>query len=144
MDKQMVTVPENQKPKNAQGFTLIEVLIAMAIFAIGILAVTSMQMRSIKQNTSAGLQTAATTMAVDWMEQLMSLPYEAAWLDEAASPFVAQNGDYTVQWTINEDPNNTGLPIKQIDIVVTNPHGHAETINLSSIKGQGQAEIPEP
>jgi len=138
------TGPENPKQTNVQGFTLIEVLIAMAIFAIGILAVTSMQMRSIGQNASARMQTEATTLAVDWMEQLLSLPYEDAWLDEAASPLVAQDGNYTIQWTINEDPNNTGLPFKQIDIQVANANRNAKTVNLTSIKGQGQAGLPEP
>jgi type IV pilus assembly protein PilV len=140
----MQTVPENPKQTHVQGFTLIEVLIAMAIFAIGILAVTSMQMRSIGQNASARMQTEATTLAVDWMERLLSLPYEDAWLDEAASPLEAQDGNYTIQWTINEDPNNTGLPIKQIDIQVTHDNRNAKTVNLSSIKGQGQAELPGP
>ncbi len=140
----MQTLSENPKQTNAQGFTLIEVLIAMAIFSIGILAVTSMQMRSINQNTSARLQTEATTLAVDWMERLISLPYEDAWLDEAASPLEAQNGNYTIQWTVNEDPNTTGLPIKQIDIQVTHAHRNAKTVSLSSIKGQGEAEVPGP
>jgi type IV pilus modification protein PilV len=65
-----------RRQANVQGFTLIEVLIAMAIFAIGVLAVTSMQMRSISLNTSARLQTEASTLAVDWMERLLVLPYD--------------------------------------------------------------------
>ncbi|MGD8671407.1 MAG: type IV pilus modification protein PilV [Desulfobacterales bacterium] len=132
----------NLKPQGAHGFTLIEVLIAMAIFAIGILAVTTMQMRSINQNASARMQTEATTLAVDWMERLLSLPYEDAWLDEAASPYEIQSGNYIIECTINEDPENLGLPIKQIQIMVSNPNPNARNkpVILSSIKGQGQAE----
>ncbi len=137
-------VTESKQLITPRGFTLIEVLMAMAIFAIGILAVTSMQMRSINQNSSARLQTGATVLAVDWMEQLLSLPYEDAWLDEAASPFQAQSGDYTVQWTVNEDPNTYGLPIKHIDIQVTHANRNSQTWNLSTIKGQGQAEGTGP
>ena len=136
---QIKTVPGNPKQTKAQGFTMIEVLIAMAIFAIGILAVSSMQMRSISQNASARMQTEATTLAVGWMERLLLLPYEDAWLDEAAGPLEVDNGNYTIRWTINEDPNNTGFPIKQIDITVTHANRNAKTVNLSSIKGQGQA-----
>jgi prepilin-type N-terminal cleavage/methylation domain-containing protein len=126
---------------NSRGFTLIEVLIAMAIFAIGILAVTTMQMRSINQNASARMQTEATTLAVDWMERLLSLPYEDPWLDEAASPYQIQSGSYTIQCSITEDPDNLGLPIKHIQIAVTNPNRNANDLSvvLTSIKGQGQA-----
>lgn len=137
-----IMLPCNRKQTGAQGFTLIEVLIAMAIFAIGILAVTSMQMRSINLNASARMQTEATTLAADWMERLLSLPYEDAWLDEAASPFAAQNGDYAIQWTIDEDPDSKGLPMKQIDIQISHTNRNAKTVRLSSIKGQGQAELP--
>lgn len=132
----------NSKRAKALGFTLIEVLIAMAIFSIGILAVTTMQIRSINQNASARMQTEATTLAVDWMERLLALPYEDAWLDEASSPYEVQSGEYTIECTINEDPDNLGLPIKQIQIEVSNPNPNArnKTVRLSSIKGQGQAE----
>lgn len=133
-------VTGNKNQTAPGGFTLIEVLIAMAIFAIGILAVTSMQIRSINQNASARLQTEATTLAVDWMEQLLSLPYEDTWLDEAAGPFQAQSGSYTIVWTVNEDPKGYGLPIKQINVQVTHANRNSQTVTLSSIKGQGQAE----
>lgn len=132
----------NHGLKSARGFTLMEVSIAMAIFAIGILAVTSMQIRSINQNASARMQTEATTLAVDWMEQMLSIPYEHAWLDEATSPFEIQSGSYTIECTINEDPDNLGLPIKQIKIAVTNMNRNARNkpVVLFSIKGQGQIE----
>jgi prepilin-type N-terminal cleavage/methylation domain-containing protein len=122
---------------NRRGFSLIEVLIAMAIFSIGILALTSLQIRSINQNATAKMQTAATILAVDWMEQLISRPYDDAWLDEADSPFEVQRGSYTIVWDVNEDPNNYGLPIKQIDVQVTSANRNAKAVNLTSIKWQG-------
>ena len=57
------------------GFTLIEVLIAMAIFAIGILGVAAMQLTSVRGNTSAGNVTANTFILKDRMESIMSLSY---------------------------------------------------------------------
>ncbi|MGD2097964.1 MAG: type IV pilus modification protein PilV [Desulfobacterales bacterium] len=133
-----------QRSTSARGFTLIEVLIAMAIFAIGIMAVTTMQMRSINQNASARMQTEATTLAADWMERLLALPYDDPWLDEAASPYEIQSGPYTIRCTIEEDPAYLALnlPIKQIEIQVTNPNRNASktSVVLTSIKGQGQFE----
>ena len=128
----------------AGGFTLIEVLIGMAIFAIGILAVTTMQIRSINQNASARIQTEATTLAADWMEQLLALPYDDPWLDEANSPYEVQNGPYTIRCTIEEDPAYLALnlPIKQIEVRVINPNRNASNspVVLTSIKGQGEFE----
>jgi prepilin-type N-terminal cleavage/methylation domain-containing protein len=50
------------------GFTLIEVLIAMTIFAVGILGVAAMQLTSVRGNTSAGNVTANTFIGEDRVE----------------------------------------------------------------------------
>ena len=61
-----------------RGFTLIEVLIAVAIFSIGILGVGTMQLRSTKGNTNARISTEASVWAQDMVETLMLLPYTDA------------------------------------------------------------------
>ncbi len=131
-------MPCSKNQASCRGFTLIEVLIAMAIFAIGILAVTSMQIRSINQNSTARLQTEATTLAVEWMEQLLALPYEDARLNEGVHPLEV-SGNYTIQLTVSEDPKGYGYPIKQIDIQVASANRNSQPVSLSSIKGQGMA-----
>lgn len=65
------------KKKNADhGFTVIEVLMAISIFAIGILGVAAMQMASVKGNASARGVTDIATWAADRVEKLMVLPYD--------------------------------------------------------------------
>jgi type IV pilus assembly protein PilV len=59
--------------KSKGGFTLIEVLIALAIFSIGILAVGGMQISAIRANALARSLTEVTTMAADRMEKLIQL-----------------------------------------------------------------------
>ena len=56
---------------NEKGFTLIEVLIAVAIFSIGILAVGSMQIGSTGRNTGARISTEASIWSRDQVESLM-------------------------------------------------------------------------
>jgi type IV pilus assembly protein PilV len=80
--------------RNTQaGFTLIEVLIAMAIFAIGILGVASMQLTSVRGNTSAGNVTANTFVGEDGVETLMSVPYNDATFLGAGTIAPAQTAD---------------------------------------------------
>jgi len=71
------------------GFTLIEVLGALTIFAIGILAVASMQISAINGNATANRLTTALTSAMDRVETLMALPYGNADLAGAAAPGTA-------------------------------------------------------
>jgi type IV pilus assembly protein PilV len=59
------------------GFTLIEVLIAMTIFAVGILGVAAMQLTSVRGNTSAANVTANTFIGEDRVETLMSAAYNS-------------------------------------------------------------------
>ncbi|UCF95362.1 MAG: prepilin-type N-terminal cleavage/methylation domain-containing protein [Desulfobacterales bacterium] len=65
---------------NGRGFTLIEVLIALAVFAIGILGVFSMQIRAINGNAVARGVTENYTSAMDKVEELMALPFDNAQL----------------------------------------------------------------
>ena len=87
-----------------QGFTLIEVLIAIAVFSIGILAVSAMQMTSVKGNASARRVTEATALAENPIERLLELPYDHNDLnpDPALNPHQATSGPYEIDWTVTD------------------------------------------
>jgi len=55
---------------------MIEVLIAMAIFAIGILAVGSMVLSTTRNNTAGNIITIATMLAREKIEYLKTLPIQ--------------------------------------------------------------------
>lgn len=57
------------------GFTLIEVMIAIGVLSIGLLALASMQITAVKGNSHSNRVTSATNLAQDKIEYLMSLPY---------------------------------------------------------------------
>jgi prepilin-type N-terminal cleavage/methylation domain-containing protein len=61
--------------RKEDGFTLIEVMIAIAIFSIGILATWALQTGSTRGNTKARHLTSAATYAADRLERLVHLPY---------------------------------------------------------------------
>jgi len=67
------------KTKNKEdGFTLIEVLVAISILSFGLLAVASMQLAAIQANSFAIETTEALNVAQDKMEELIALPFSHA------------------------------------------------------------------
>jgi len=129
-------VKKSQKDK---GFTLIEVLIAISIFSIGMLAVATMQITSIKVNSTAGQITDRITLAQDKLEELMALPYSSPWLEDLGDPpsGTDTNGNthqettdgYTISWTVTDDAlvSNTKL----ITVTVT---GRGKVTRVSYVK----------
>jgi prepilin-type N-terminal cleavage/methylation domain-containing protein len=97
---------------NDKGFTLIEMLIAISIFAIGFLAVASLQVSAGKSNRTASEITAAANIASDRMERLMGLPFGDALLDPdpAKNPHPDNQDKYNIQWVVtNTDLNADGV-----------------------------------
>ncbi|MCD6321462.1 MAG: prepilin-type N-terminal cleavage/methylation domain-containing protein [Clostridiales bacterium] len=62
--------------KNQSGFTLIEILIAVTVFAIGILGVAIMQLSAIKGNSYASHLSEASTITQNKIEELILLNYD--------------------------------------------------------------------
>jgi len=130
--------------KKEQGFTIIEVLMAISIFAIGILAVATMQYGAIRVNLTAGKITIRTTYAQDRLERLMALPYTHADLIDTESgdvnlatehepPVGEQVPGLVIKWWVND---NVTMPnSKYIIVRVTEGIRSVElvTIRTSSI-----------
>ena len=114
---------------NNQGFTLVEVMIGMAIFFIGFLAVGSMQLTAINGNAGAREATEAATRATSQLETLISLPYDSI-VD--GGPVV--DGAYTVSWDITDD---TPLPNTKTIMVTVDWQQHGpRSFNVTYIKTQ--------
>jgi len=103
------------------GYTLIEVLIALAIFAIGILGVATMQISSTNGNTSARKYSEASEIGQGQIESLMALPYA-----NVADGNLVTADKYSVQWTIvsQTDIDSDGdNDIIEVRVVVNDPGG---------------------
>lgn len=144
----MYAVPKKKKhllstmPDSA-GFTMVEVLIALAVFSIGILAVFAMQTTAINQNAAARMQSEATGVAVHTMERLAIAPFDHEDLSAATedNPHQQDVGPYRVEWQVTTpapgDPVYGGVPVKMIALTVDSANPHARPVTLSFIKGQG-------
>lgn len=122
------------KHASEKGFSLVEVMIAVSIFAVGLLAVALMLDTAIQYNASAARMSEATEIAQYQMEKLMGGPYDDADLDEAFSPYGPDSvANYRVSWTVREDLPMSAM--KTISLTVAwNDRGTAKSLTVASIR----------
>lgn len=121
-----------KKLRNDEGYTLIELLIAISILSVGLLAVATMQISSIRVNDTARKMTRRATMAQDRLEYLMSLGYTHAVLTTAGSPHSdpsAPSG-YTISWDV--ETGGTLPPLTKLIRVNVTERG--KTTTMANIK----------
>jgi len=93
-------------PKQSQaGFTLVELLVAVVILAVGLLGLAQLQVTAIKTNSQSATKTAATSLAQQAIEQVMSWDADDPRLDADGtgtftSVTVAGAGTYDITWTV--------------------------------------------
>ena len=99
------------------GFSLVELMIAIALLSIGILTMMTMQVNSIRTNASARRITQSATIGADRVEKLIGLPYtDDLLLPESEHTFV--DGRYTIQWQVSPD-HHPIENVKTIQVTVT-------------------------
>ena len=104
-----------QKRNDDNGFTIIEVLVVMAVLAIGILAVMTMQITAANSNSNARRLTDASNYLSSEFELLMLEPYGDDDDFSAYATGSAPYAPYTVANVVSDGPiPNT----KQVDITV--------------------------
>ena len=124
----------NKTLGNQKGFTMIEILIAITIFAVGMLAVASMQVSGIHGNATANGLTGASAWAADRLEALLVRPYDHIDLDPAGNPHSGgTQGRYTISWNIIENgmmPNTKTIMVN----VSYNDRGKPKNVSLTYYK----------
>jgi prepilin-type N-terminal cleavage/methylation domain-containing protein len=123
--------------QNEKGLTLPEVLVAMVVLSLGLLALTKMQITAIQVNAASGRLTQGTAIAQDKVEQLMALPYDDANLDDQTpvgefTPYTETRLGYTITWQVDQD---TATGVKTINLQVTWSNlGRQKTFSLAFFK----------
>ena len=116
--------PQNRRGDSQSGFTLMEVLVAISIFAVGVLAVAGMQAMAIRGNGVGNRLTDRLSLAQTQMENLMGVDYSDASLangnyDDGQSPVVTS-------WVISD---YAGMADTKLITVTVTAVGSATTIS---------------
>jgi prepilin-type N-terminal cleavage/methylation domain-containing protein len=131
------------------GFTLLEVLVALSLFAVGMLSVLQifpLNRRFLKQSAQS---TQAAFLAQEQMEKVVKLPYASLTTGsfQAATPASTTAGDpmaaFTEQTTVTlltstwaSTATNVGL--KRVDVLITwNERNIARQYTISTIVNEG-------
>ncbi len=122
---------------SSKGFTLIEVLVAITIFAIGLLALAGMQVTAIKGGATAQRVTAAVALADGIVENIQARDAGDAMFDSAVNPAAAWPvalavDGYTATYTVAVNTPVTGLA--QIFVSVSDDAYAGRTVSRTTIK----------
>ena len=90
--------------KNSDGFTLIEILVALVILSFVALGIAGLFTHSIKTNASGHDYALLATEARFALETLQALPFDHGDLTAAGSPHVMApvNPDFTITYTVDD------------------------------------------
>jgi len=107
------------RPHRAEaGFTLIEVMFAIVIFAIGVMALMLCVPMAGKRVMKSGAQTRASAIASEAAEELLTVPYGHSSLTTGThnDPANPHDGVYYTRWTVENDAPITSC--KRITVTV--------------------------
>ncbi len=127
-----------KKTADENGFTLIEVVIALGILAFAILSMMILQTQAIRGNTAADAITTGSNWAADQIEKVITFDYDDDLLDplgatSSCPPEIgaakkcykttSTDARYTTYWHVEED---TPIPYtKKVQVVVENVTANA-------------------
>lgn len=147
----MVAISKRLNRGNEQGVMLIEIMIAVFVLSIGILAVASMQGSAIRGNDMAKQRSESIHLAEDKIEKLLSLAYTDADLEDKTGDDAAGLGDdtaatadyneidpdypnFNIYWNVWED--EPGPNFKTLSVIVKwSSRGSPRSTTIDFIKG---------
>ncbi len=112
-----------QLVKNKKGFSLVEFMIAIAVLAIGLLALVGLQSTAIKGNASAKNLTSAVLLAEKKMEEFKNTAFNSVTIgttNDPNNPLTSSDGSggfFNRSWAIQTYLGSTYM--KQITVTIT-------------------------
>jgi type IV pilus assembly protein PilV len=117
-----------------EGFTLVEIMIALVVLSVGLVALAGLQISAIRGNAFSKRMTTAVSVANTRIEQIKNMPY-ANIQPESSTQITESNINFTRQVTVT---NNSPLPnTKTVNVTVTWKEGSKSfTVPISTVIGQ--------
>jgi len=129
------------------GLTLLETMIALFVFSVGVLGVASMQVNSMHMNAEARRATCDSIAASEYLEAILAVPYDDPLLrdpDDGFAPGSADHGPFkikatnsTIEWEVDDRfpvPNTKRISITVRTIGNTLP---SKVFTYEYIKAKG-------
>ena len=127
-----------------KGFTLIEAMIGIAVFSVGILAVAAMGPVSMDTNTAANDSSQVTNATIGMVERIFSIDWDAADAQTMPCNDFQPLGELEVSWCITENTSQdesetamamtdeTGRPtVRMIRATIRDPNRKGGSRNLT-------------
>jgi type IV pilus assembly protein PilV len=105
----------NVPARGTDGFTLIEVMVALVVLLIGVLGVAGMLVTTIQSNRGATNRTRADQLLHEKVEEFQSMPYSS--ILSGSSQDTVAGVVFTRQWTVN--PNDPIASVATIDLTAS-------------------------
>jgi prepilin-type N-terminal cleavage/methylation domain-containing protein len=114
-----------------RGFSLVEMMIALVILSISILALSSITITAIRENTKNHLRDSAVQITKETIENILAEPFDS--LDDGtATRNVSLRGtskDFEVEWAVTEKSGS----LKEVSITVETNFGGATISNQAIV-----------
>ncbi len=116
-----------------RGFSLVEVMIALTVMGIGLLAIAQVVPLALAGVTQARVRSQAVQAGQERLDDLMAVPYDSL----QAGNYSESIDDYTVTWTVTENAPVPGS--KRIDLASSwATHKGTQTVELTTYRNRGR------
>ncbi len=126
----------SMKSIKTKGFSLIEVMIAIVILSVSLLALAGLMVTTTRTNSFGGHLTEAVTFAQQRLEQLRAAPYNTV-VSSSVNPGdpVIQTGvpsgiDYTMMWVVAPNGDNS---LRRVTMTVSWNDGVPHSFSLVTL-----------
>ena len=130
-----------RRNRNESGFTILEVMIAMAILAMGFLAVASAQIYALQRTAKSKHLTRALHLAQEQMEAFSSMPIASlpATGNDPTNPIDPDPNDndqvtFLRTWVVEPNTPSTGITRLTVNVGWVDENGIVRNTSLQSLK----------